>query len=120
MPDQNIRDIETSELVDELKRRKAYFDGVTVNELRDAALDLGTHLRPHRDRMADRAIALCITGVLTAVILIALVVIALKGDPIPDVLSGLGGTGLGAIAGMLTGPTLGDGKTTRRSTSDVV
>ena len=60
-----------------------------------------------------RFYALLALTVITLVLIVVISVLAIQDTPIPDLLSGLAGSGIGAIAGILSGglPTTGNATT---------
>ncbi|GAA4666862.1 MULTISPECIES: hypothetical protein [Amycolatopsis] len=94
-----MRQVELNQLLMEVRRRQVD-PHVLVTEL-DL---LGDDLFSHRISPAERrrSLALVLLGILTGILLVGVLVLALLSQPIPDLLSGLAGSGLGAIAGILT------------------
>ncbi|MBB2936448.1 hypothetical protein FHX82_003512 [Amycolatopsis bartoniae] len=94
-----LRQAELNQLLMEVRRRQVDPD-VLVTEL-DL---LGDELFSRRVSPAERrrSLALVILGILTGILLVGVLALALLSQPIPDLLSGLAGSGLGAIAGILT------------------
>jgi hypothetical protein len=92
-----LRKLSTDELFGELRRRRPQFsDEVAIRQLR-------IHREPTKSPADLRVSALWLLAALTGVLLVVIAVLAIQGKDIPDLLSGLAGSGIGAIAGILSG-----------------
>jgi hypothetical protein len=111
MSDPNdLRSVDTEDLYGEIRRRR-----LPAFELREA-LNLFEPPRPIPPDPAERQFrlrnqALMILAGLTCVLLLIIGFLAVTSKLIPDLISGLAGTGLGAIAGILAGGGGGGGGT---------
>lgn len=99
-PAVDLRQVDLDELFGELRRRN-----VADYEIR-AALNLSSlsleAIRPMQQRDI-RQIALLVLSVISIILVVIIGMLALTDKTIPDLLSGLAGSGIGAIAGILSG-----------------
>jgi hypothetical protein len=92
-----LRQASTDELFGELRRRRPEIDDLVLRQ----QLGLDKH---HRDAAASlRTLALIALTVISLVLIAFIVWLTLDGTPIPDLISGLTGSAIGAIVGILSG-----------------
>jgi hypothetical protein len=93
-PEVNLRKVPVDEIFGELRRRRLS-EGQVFSEL---------DVRPEQRRDLRQS-ALLLLGVLTFLLIILIGYLAIDDQEIPDLISGLAGSGIGAIAGILSGGT---------------
>ena len=93
-----------SDLWGEVRRRNIPVDKV----MRELNVTPKTVVQRVPAKRSIRQLALVWLSILTLLLVITVATLALMGKAIPDVLSGLTGTGLGSIAGILVGGSLDD------------
>ena len=92
-----LRQASTDELFGELRRRKPEIDDLVLRQ----QLGLDRH---HRDAAATlRTSALIALTVISLVLIAFIVWLTMDGTEIPDLVSGLTGSAIGAIVGILSG-----------------
>jgi uncharacterized membrane protein YbhN (UPF0104 family) len=98
-----LRQVSTDELFGELRRRKPEIDDLVLRQ--QLGLD-----KDHRDAAASlRTLALIVLTVISLVLIAFIVWLTMDGTDIPDLISGLAGSAIGAIVGILSGgPGAGD------------
>jgi hypothetical protein len=69
---------------------------------------------PEKRHWSERTLALITISILTAGLIGVVSWIAIDGSEVPDFLAALTGTGLGSIAGILTGGSLGNNSQRRQ------
>jgi hypothetical protein len=98
----DIREASLDDLFGELRRRK-----IAKHTMRDELDITDNSSESHRGSATQlRRTALFVLAILTFVVLMTIGWLAIYEKEIPDLLSGLAGSGIGAIAGILAG---GDG-----------
>jgi hypothetical protein len=98
-PQPDLREVPENEIFGEIRRRK--LPQWKVEE----ALDIKYPKLPQRRDI--RLFALVLLSGLTLILIVFIGILAVENKPIPDLLSGLAGSGIGGIAGILSGR--GDG-----------
>ena len=92
-----LRQASTDELFGELRRRRPEIDDLVLRQ----QLGLDRH---HRDAAASlRTLALIALTVISLVLIAFIVWLTMDGTEIPDLISGLTGSAIGAIVGILSG-----------------
>ena len=92
-----LRQASTDELFGELRRRRPQIDDLQLR--RELGLD-----RRYRDATASlRTLALIALTVISLVLIAFIVWLTMDGTEIPDLISGLTGSAIGAIVGILSG-----------------
>jgi hypothetical protein len=92
-----LRQAPTDELLGELRRRKPGIDDLVLGQ--QLGLD-----RYRRDAAASlRTLALIALTVISLALIAIIAWLTIDGTPIPDLVAGLAGSGIGAIAGILSG-----------------
>jgi uncharacterized membrane protein YbhN (UPF0104 family) len=92
-----LRQASTGELLGELRRRKPGIDDLVLGQ--QLGLD-----RYRRDAAASlRTLALVALTVISLALIAIIAWLTIDGTPIPDLVAGLAGSGIGAIAGILSG-----------------
>ncbi len=92
-----LRQASTDELFGELRRRRPEIDDLVLRQ----QLGLDKH---HRDAAASlRTLALIALMVISLVLIAFIVWLTMDGTEIPDLISGLTGSAIGAIVGILSG-----------------
>ncbi len=92
-----LRRASTDELFGELRRRRPEIDDLVLRQ----QLGLDRH---HRDAAASlRTLALIALMVISLVLIAFIVWLTMDGTEIPDLISGLTGSAIGAIVGILSG-----------------
>ncbi len=92
-----LRQASTDELFGELRRRRPQIDDLQLR--RELGLDT-----PSRDAAASlRTLALIALTVISLVLIAFIVWLTMDGTEIPDLISGLTGSAIGAIVGILSG-----------------
>jgi len=92
-----LRQASTDELFGELRRRKPEIDDLVLRQ--QLGLD-----KDHRDAAASlRTLALIVLTVISIVLIAFIVWLTMDGTEIPDLISGLAGSAIGAIVGILSG-----------------
>jgi len=94
----DLRYVDLDDLFGEMRRRQVQSWRV-LNEL---------GYPRERRYMSERTLALITISILTAGLIGVVSWIAIDGSEVPDFLAALTGTGLGSIAGILTGGSLGN------------
>jgi hypothetical protein len=97
-PEVNLRDVTDEEILGEIRRRR-----LPERDIR-RALDIREINHARRDL---RFYALLLLGALTLLLIGLIGWLVIDGTDIPPLLSGLAGSGLGGIAGILSGGTGG-------------
>ena len=91
-----LRQVSTDELLGELRRRRPQIDDLQLR--RELGLDT-----PSRDAAASlRTLALIALTVISLVLIAFIVWLTMDGTEIPDLISGLTGSAIGAIVGILS------------------
>ena len=100
-----LRQASTDELFGELRRRRHEIDDLVLRQ----QLGLDRH---HRDAAASlRMLALSAFTLISLVLIAFIVWLTMDGTEIPELVSGLTGSAIGAIAGILSGgPGAGGGQ----------
>jgi hypothetical protein len=92
-----LRQASTDELFGELRRRRPEIDDLVLRQ----QLGLDRH---HRDAAASlRTLALIALTVISLVLIAFIVWLTMDGTEVPDLVSGLTGSAIGAIVGILSG-----------------
>jgi hypothetical protein len=94
-PQPDIRDVELDELLGEMRRRNISSEDVLEG--------LGHPVR----KISERMVAIGIIALITLISVGVVSWLTIDGSAVPQFFIGLTGTGLGALAGILTGSKLG-------------